>query len=342
MTARSTDGAFARERVIVSFRQRLTHDEARKLVHNALHAIHEVQGWWTVMARRTPGPSNFAVVDMQLSVPLQRTRALSALRRLDWVEGLSPERRYVMPTSETVPDAGVANCKESGPSADGSNCSTEPHKSRKSHQACSPGRIPRVPTARSPLMTAKKTAMTAGVSSSAPAPQVATRLHAEALWRLGYTGKGIRVAIFDTGLGEGLPQLPNVEERTNWTDEEDSDDKVGHGTFVASVIGSRSSCLGLAPDAMLHIFKVFNSKQVSYTSWFLDAFDYALLKKVHVLNLSIGVSRNPISHDCSTSPLHRELMHSMLSCCRAQTLPIARSCAKSTKLSLPTSLLSLV
>ena len=95
-----------------------------------------------------------------------------------------------------------------------------------------------------------------------PSPQVASRLHAEALWRLGYTGKGVHVAVFDTGLGHGLPQLA-VEERTNWTDEEDSDDKVGHGTFVASVIGSRSACLGLAPDASLHIYKVFNSKQVS-------------------------------------------------------------------------------
>lgn len=28
--------------------------------------------------------------------------------------------------------------------------------------------------------------------------------------------------------------------------------------------------------------------QVSYTSWFLDAFNYAILKKIHVLNLSIG------------------------------------------------------
>ena len=28
--------------------------------------------------------------------------------------------------------------------------------------------------------------------------------------------------------------------------------------------------------------------QVSYTSWFLDAFNYAILKKVDVLNLSIG------------------------------------------------------
>lgn len=28
--------------------------------------------------------------------------------------------------------------------------------------------------------------------------------------------------------------------------------------------------------------------QVSYTSWFLDAFNYAILRKVNILNLSIG------------------------------------------------------
>ena len=28
--------------------------------------------------------------------------------------------------------------------------------------------------------------------------------------------------------------------------------------------------------------------QVSYTSWFLDAFNYAILKNIDVLNLSIG------------------------------------------------------
>ncbi len=30
------------------------------------------------------------------------------------------------------------------------------------------------------------------------------------------------------------------------------------------------------------------SFQVSYTSWFLDAFNYAILKRIDVLNLSIG------------------------------------------------------
>ena len=27
---------------------------------------------------------------------------------------------------------------------------------------------------------------------------------------------------------------------------------------------------------------------MSYTSWFLDAFNYAIMKKINVLNLSIG------------------------------------------------------
>ncbi|KAG5867980.1 hypothetical protein JTB14_036488 [Gonioctena quinquepunctata] len=37
-----------------------------------------------------------------------------------------------------------------------------------------------------------------------------------------------------------------------------------------------------------HRQRVFTNNQVSYTSWFLDAFNYAILKKINVLNLSIG------------------------------------------------------
>ncbi|KER21077.1 hypothetical protein T265_10520 [Opisthorchis viverrini] len=81
----------------------------------------------------------------------------------------------------------------------------------------------------------------------------------------------------------------------------------GHGTFVAGLIAaaqnsppfldqfiSRSSgssgCppVGLAPWADLFIFRVFTDQQVSYTSWFLDAFNYAISRKLHVINLSIG------------------------------------------------------
>ncbi|GAB5582529.1 membrane-bound transcription factor site-1 protease [Prionailurus iriomotensis] len=118
--------------------------------------------------------------------------------------------------------------------------------------------------------------------------QVAQTLQADVLWQMGYTGANVRVAVFDTGLSEKHPHFKNVKERTNWTNERTLDDGLGHGTFVAGVIASMRECQGFAPDAELHIFRVFTNNQVSYTSWFLDAFNYAILKKVDVLNLSIG------------------------------------------------------
>ncbi|KAH8373412.1 hypothetical protein KR009_006393 [Drosophila setifemur] len=118
--------------------------------------------------------------------------------------------------------------------------------------------------------------------------QVCTVLHANVLWKLGITGKGVKVAIFDTGLTKNHPHFRNVKERTNWTNEKSLDDRVSHGTFVAGVIASSRECLGFAPDADLYIFKVFTNSQVSYTSWFLDAFNYAIYKKINILNLSIG------------------------------------------------------
>ena len=102
------------------------------------------------------------------------------------------------------------------------------------------------------------------------------------------TGEGVKVAVFDTGLPQNHPHFRRVRDRSNWTDEKSLEDGLGHGTFVAGVIASASECLGFAPDADLYIFRVFTNNQVSYTSWFLDAFNYAILKKINVLNLSIG------------------------------------------------------
>ena len=118
--------------------------------------------------------------------------------------------------------------------------------------------------------------------------QITSLLKADVLWGMGITGRGIKVAVFDTGLAKSHPHFKRIKERTNWTNEKSLDDGVSHGTFVAGVIASTTECLGFAPDAELHIFRVFTNNQVSYTSWFLDAFNYAILKKINVLNLSIG------------------------------------------------------
>lgn len=112
---------------------------------------------------------------------------------------------------------------------------------------------------------------------------------AERLWGRGFTGKKVKMAIFDTGIRADHPHFRNIKERTNWTNEDTLNDNLGHGTFVAGVIaGQDAECPGFAPDTEIYAFRVFTDAQISYTSWFLDAFNYAIATGMDVLNLSIG------------------------------------------------------
>ena len=47
-------------------------------------------------------------------------------------------------------------------------------------------------------------------------------------------------------------------------------------------------CAGFAPDASLYVLRVFTSKQASATDWFLEAFNHALHRRVHLINLAVG------------------------------------------------------
>uniref|UniRef100_A0A2P2J411 Uncharacterized protein MANES_16G115100 n=2 Tax=Rhizophora mucronata TaxID=61149 RepID=A0A2P2J411_RHIMU len=119
--------------------------------------------------------------------------------------------------------------------------------------------------------------------------QVTSLFGADLLWSKGYTGAKVKMAIFDTGIRSDHPHFRIIKERTNWTNEDTLNDNLGHGTFVAGVIaGQDAECLGFAPDAEIYAYRVFTDAQVSYTSWFLDAFNYAIATNMDVLNLSIG------------------------------------------------------
>ncbi|XP_010456596.1 PREDICTED: subtilisin-like protease SBT6.1 [Camelina sativa] len=119
--------------------------------------------------------------------------------------------------------------------------------------------------------------------------QVTSLFGADVLWKKGYTGAKVKMAIFDTGIRSDHPHFRNIKERTNWTNEDTLNDNLGHGTFVAGVIaGQNPECLGFASDTEIYAFRVFTDSQVSYTSWFLDAFNYAIATNMDVLNLSIG------------------------------------------------------
>jgi subtilisin family serine protease len=112
---------------------------------------------------------------------------------------------------------------------------------------------------------------------------------AQKLWDKGFAGQQIKVAIFDTGIDLNHRHFNHIADRSEWTDENTLLDGLGHGTFVAGVVASKHGpCHGFAEQAEIHTFRVFTQRQMSFTSWFLDAFNYAIKSRVHILNLSIG------------------------------------------------------
>ena len=56
--------------------------------------------------------------------------------------------------------------------------------------------------------------------------QITSALQADMLWNLGFSGKGVKVAIFDTGLSENHAHFKKgrIKDRTNWTTEKTLDD----------------------------------------------------------------------------------------------------------------------
>ena len=88
-----------------------------------------------------------------------------------------------------------------------------------------------------------------------------------------------------------LQQNLKVAKVIDFTLDQNPIDNVGHGTVISSIIGSRNpSCPGIAPDAELYIFRLFNDKLETYTEWLLDAFNFILDHDIDIVNLSNGSS----------------------------------------------------
>uniref|UniRef100_A0A8C7RKZ2 Membrane-bound transcription factor site-1 protease n=1 Tax=Oncorhynchus mykiss TaxID=8022 RepID=A0A8C7RKZ2_ONCMY len=259
---------------IVAFNGYFTAKARSHFINSALKSSEALD--WRIVPRKNPAsdfPSDFEVVQIRQA----SHSSLLTLEDHPYIKRVTPQRKVFRTLNYTpdLPDPG-ATC----------NNDTRWTQKWQSWQSSRPLR-------RTSLSLAFGFWHATGRHSSrrllrAIPRHVAQILQADVLWQMGYTGSGVKVAVFDTGLSEKHPHFKNVKERTNWTNEKTLDDGLGHGTFVAGVIASMRECQGFAPDSELHIFRVFTNNQVSYTSWFLDAFNYAILKKIDVLNLSIG------------------------------------------------------
>jgi subtilisin family serine protease len=123
----------------------------------------------------------------------------------------------------------------------------------------------------------------------------------ETLWQ-GRTGRGVRVAVVDSGIDTEHPDLQGkVKESVEAVTEDGriefrpstSGDQAGHGTACAGIITS------IAPDVDLYSVKVLGPKASGSGDMFLVGLDYAIKQKYRVINLSLGTTKRDFF-----APLH--------------------------------------
>ncbi|MFE9354053.1 S8 family serine peptidase [Streptomyces olivaceoviridis] len=120
------------------------------------------------------------------------------------------------------------------------------------------------------------------------------QIGAPTAWAAGYTGKGVKVAVLDTGVDTSHPDLKDqVIESKNFTSAADATDHFGHGTHVASIVagtGAKSGgkYKGVAPDAKLLNGKVLDDNGFGDDSGILAGMEWAASQGADVINLSLG------------------------------------------------------
>ena len=129
-----------------------------------------------------------------------------------------------------------------------------------------------------------------------------------------WTGKGVTVAVIDSGLEMSSEFTGRVKAFYDFTNGQTKStsafDDYGHGTHVAGTIAgsgalsTNKAYRGLAPNVQLVVLKVLDANGAGYTSDVVRALDFATANKskfgIDVINLSLG---HPIYEPASTDPL---------------------------------------
>ena len=119
------------------------------------------------------------------------------------------------------------------------------------------------------------------------------QIGAPTAWQAGLTGKGVKVAVLDSGVDQTHPDLAGREvlER-NFTEDPDNSDLIGHGTHVAATVASAGDQYrGVAPDAQILDGKVCSLGCAE--SWIVDGMQWAADQGADVINMSLGGTDTP-------------------------------------------------
>jgi len=103
------------------------------------------------------------------------------------------------------------------------------------------------------------------------------------------TGRGVRIAIIDSGVNPSHPHIERVAGGVaideHGGEHADYVDRLGHGTAVTAAIQEK------APEAELYAVKVFDRALSTNVSSLVAGIDWAATAGMHLVNLSLGTSR---------------------------------------------------
>ncbi|MGH4028080.1 S8 family serine peptidase [Actinomycetota bacterium Odt1-20B] len=118
-------------------------------------------------------------------------------------------------------------------------------------------------------------------------------------WQAGLTGKGVKVAVLDTGVDVSHPDLKDrVGETKSFIPGQDVADRHGHGTHVTSTVGGSGAASdgkekGVAPGATLAVGKVLDDSGNGSESEIIAGMEWAAKDvRAKVVSMSLG-SREP-------------------------------------------------
>ncbi|NLG78710.1 MAG: S8 family peptidase [Firmicutes bacterium] len=108
-------------------------------------------------------------------------------------------------------------------------------------------------------------------------------------------GRGVRVAVLDTGIDMSHPDLKaNIEGGFDCINETaDVVDDNGHGTHVAGTIAALDNdfgVVGVAPEARLYAVKAFDSRGQGQVSDIVQGVEWCMTNRVQIINMSFGTA----------------------------------------------------
>ncbi|EWG10090.1 S8 family peptidase [Cytobacillus firmus] len=131
-------------------------------------------------------------------------------------------------------------------------------------------------------------------------------------------GKGIKIAVLDTGCDISHPDLKDrVTGGRNFTDDDNSDpnsfkDYNGHGTHVAGTIAAyenNAGVIGVAPEAELLIVKVLNKDGSGQYEWIIKGIHYAIEQNADIISMSLGGPADvPELHDAIKAAVNKNIL----------------------------------